>query len=449
MPAAPMIRPPSHLIHLGRPDAEEPKRSFHRCEGFHKENPDMNLLVVLWDEKDVAEVKEKLNSPKDIVYHWTDDESLMVYLMDNLPQMIGAQIVGPRWYKCTEGHLLSGTYLKQKDRCDECQNPVVLVEPFKEKAEKFYECFLKVIKLINFDTTSGVFLQSSVNPMANLLRNMPYAFGCEHQPATMAGDIRGAWAGKPALICGAGPSLEDAIPNILKIQDRVKIICVGRAFKMLQAAGIRVDYTVSVEMFDWDAAIFDGVTPEMAKDTTLCFASVCAHETVKKWPGKRLCLWDIETAMALGRKDHILGGNSVSHHMLNFAAQILEADPIIMVGIDLSYTKPYTHAKGTNHEWPEEIKKKEDEYQVEDWLPSTGKGDVFHPECHRVQAVVGGVISPQVYVRSSQAYANFGTLFGILIAKHRKRVFNACPNGLRIAGAPYHDLSNGLDFPAS
>ena len=159
-------------------------------------------------------------------------------------------------------------------------------------------------------------------------------------------------------------------------------------------------------------------------------------------------MWDMETAAILGREDHILGGNSVSHHTLNFAAQILKCEPLILVGIDLSYPKPRTHAAGTTPEgWPEEQTKKDAEYQDELWVPCTGKGDDFHDKCHRTPAALGGgkfLPSRIIEVRSSFAYQNFATLFSILIQKHGKKAFNACPNGQKIEGAEYLDLSKYL-----
>lgn len=153
---------------------------------------------------------------------------------------------------------------------------------------------------------------------------------------------------------------------------------------------------------------------------------------------------DMQTAEKLGRKDHCLGGNSVSHHQMNFAIEILGCEPAILIGQDLAYTKPAlnSHFGDQPDGWPEEIKASDKALQDELYVPCTGKGD-FYPECHIQQcAMVGGVapIGPTL-VKSSPPYRDFASLFSILIAKHGKKVYNACPNGQKIEGAEYLNLA--------
>lgn len=436
---------PSHLIHIGRPDVEKPHLSMERVDKYHVDFPDVKVVIVLWDEKDVPDIEAKRNKEKSEILFWKDDNQILAFLMDKISSIVGAQVVCPRWYACPDGHITKSTGANLIEKCPECPQAVKFLMPERERFERFATIFRKIITLTNFDTTSGIYLHTAVNPMQNLLKNMVAALGCSHEKAIQCWDLKGASKGKPAIICGAGPSLEAAIPHIKRIQDKVTILCVGRSFRALRAAGIRVDYTVSVEMFDWDSAIFDGLTREECGDTVMAYASVGAPKTVEAWKGKKVCLWDIETAKILERSDFILGGNSVAHHMLNFTAQILDAEPIIMAGIDLAYTKPKTHADGTVPAgWPEEMKVKDAEYHHEElWVPCTGKGDDFHPQCHRMVTLLGrgNFIPGAMEVRSSGAYQNFATLMSILITKHAKKVYNACPNGQRIDGTEYLNLA--------
>lgn len=434
---------PTMLFHIGDPRIEEPHKSLERCDKFFQENPDIELAVVIWEKKVYEELLPYFNGkPKGVLYLWEDDGACMGWLMEHLAKAVGAQVVMPMWYVCTEGHISPSTGKELRTKCVECDMAVATRTPLEERFKQFAELFANILKLTNFDTSSGEFLYAHVNPMRNLLTNMRWALrgdSCK--------DVVGSGKGKPAIICGAGPSLEDAIPHISRLQEQCLVLCVGRSYKALIKAGIRVDYTVSVEMFDWDSTIFDGLTPVDVGNATLLYASVCAPATVDKWPGHKMCLWDVETAKILGRDDWIMGGNSVSHHMFNFAAQILQAEPIILVGQDLAYTKPRTHAEGTNHDWPQEIKAIENAFQAEEWLPCTGKGNMFYPELHRVPVFLGGggfALSGQIMVRSSPSYKNFATLFSILIAKHGKKVYNACPNGQKIHGTEYIDLSTYL-----
>lgn len=435
------------LIHLGRFDTEEPHKSFERVEKFKALHPDTRVVCVVWTKED----KDALAAlPSASLYDtvlWDTDGALMGWLMQSLATLVGARIVWPQWYRCPDGHITAVDYVKVPDKCSHegCTGPIANVAPEDDRRKRFVEMFMNVVQLAGFDTTSGQFLHAQVSPIQNLLRNIPAAVGCEHAQALQCADLKGPHKGKAAIICGAGPSLEKAIPHLARLSETHAIICVGRAFRMLRAKGVKVGYTISVEMFDWDSAIFDGISREEAGDTVMLYASVCAPSTVKAWPGKKACLWDVETAKMLGRDDFIYGGNSVAHHMLNFAAQILDAEPIILCGIDLAYTQPKTHADGTNPDkWPDSVKAEDTAYQQELWVPCTGKGEDFHPECHRTPAALGGggLAMPKVIeVRSSPSYKHFATLFEILISQHGKRVLNACPNGQRIGGTAYVDLS--------
>ena len=58
-----------------------------------------------------------------------------------------------------------------------------------------------------------------------------------------AGGLKGAFARRPCIIAAAGASLDDALPQIKKLQDGAYIIAVGRTLRLLQEAGIRPDFT--------------------------------------------------------------------------------------------------------------------------------------------------------------------------------------------------------------
>lgn len=442
-----MPKGPSAVFHIGRPDTEEPHRSLQNLKKFHTDFPETDVIFILWNQEDADKLGEFLEGPHESTYHWKDDPHLMSFLLDRLPSLVGAEIVSPLWYKCPSGHLTARNAARLLiEKCGTCGEAVVPQQLYEDEKKKFCEVFLKAIRLANFDTRSGEWLNDQVSPMRNLLLNMRYAF-TDIQARDVREDRReNKEKIKPVVICGAGPSLEDALPYLKRLQGSHEIICVGRSFSLLRTNDIKVDYVVSVEMFDWDSAIFEGLTKENVGDAVMCYASVGAAKTTEKWPGKRLCLWDCHTAELLGRDDWILGGNSVSHFMLNFAAQTLLAEEIIMVGIDLAYTKPKTHADGTiPATWPESIKAQDAGYHNEEkWVPCTGKGNDFNPECHRTPVFLGmGGFAPSriVEVRSSQPYADFCTLFEILIAKHGVKVYNACPNGQKIDGTEYLDLA--------
>jgi len=259
-------------------------------------------------------------------------------------------------------------------------------------------------------------------------------------------DYVGKGKGKTAFCVSAGPSLKHALPHLKRLQDDAVIVCVGRTYKLLRAHGIRVDYTLECEMFDWDSVIFNDLTKESVGDTIFLYPPVCAPATVKKWPGKSLCTFDLNAAELVGNRQAMTGGNSVSHHIYNWAAEILKCDNVILVGQDLSYTEPTgeTHAPGSTPDFPEAQKTEDACQQNEAWDEcQTQEGPFNGDATHRIQVIAEGEgMSPfgPVHVRTSPAYQCFRDLLDILIKRHKVKTYNACPNGLKINRAEYVNL---------
>ena len=443
------------LIHIGRPDICKPHMDMSVIQKFIGENHDTAVVVIVGTDEEQKLIEGKVKAelkfppfhPGGLIISWNSDSEMMDMLCAELHSPIQWRVVGNGWYECKAcGNIASATMVEPVKECTKCKQPWEFVRLNESRVNDFRDLLKKAQSLIHFDTRSGVALEQSVNPTGNVLKNMPYAIGTKEHPALRMEAFYNTGKGKPALCISAGPSLDDEIENIKRLQDSCVTICVARLYKRLRSAGIRVDYTFSCEMFDWDSAIFDEVGD--VGETVFLYPPVVAPMTVQKWPGKRLCTLDINTAVLLGEKMCMSGGNSVSHHLLNFAAEILCCEPIVLVGQDLAYTKPdgRTHSiDSAPNGWPDDVKAQDAAGHAEiTWAPCTGKGDRFHPECHKVNAAVGGGFKAPVgpiEVRTSKPYVNFGTLFDILISRHKKKVLNACGEGLKIAGAEYVNLS--------
>lgn len=443
------------LIHIGRPDLSKPHQDMSVLNKFVKENPDTAVVIIVDSDDDQKAMEQKIKDemkfpkfhPGGLIIEWKSDAEMLDLICAELHTPIQWRVVGNGWYECKEcGNVASPTLVEPVKDCPKCQKPWEFYKHNEGRVSQFKDILTKAQSLMYFDTRSGIVLEQSVNPTSNVMRNMPYALGTKEHPALKMRDFHGLGKGKPALCISAGPSLDDEIENLKRLQKDCITICVGRVFKKLRDAGIRIDYTFSCEMFDWDSAIFDDVGD--VGETILCYPPVCAPLTVEKWPGKRLCTWDLNSAYLIGEKLAMMGGNSVSHHQLNFAAEILGCEPIVLVGQDLAYTKPdgRTHALSSGAKnWPAEVKAQDTASHGElTWAPCTGKGDRFCAERHRQSVLLGGgkplpVGSMEVF--TSKPYINFGTLFEILVARHKKKVLNACGEGLKIAGTGYVNLS--------
>lgn len=443
---------PKVLFHVGNPLKAEPHRDISQLQKFIRTHPDYAVVVVLEDPAEEEVVKEALKefklpefSPGGFITLWKNDQDMLDTLCADLHAMQTWAVVGIGWYECANGHKCQSADDKFVEKCktEGCDLEVVYNKVNEEQADRFKEIVKRSVQLMNFDTRSGNVLSATTNPTGNVLRNM---LALPNPLPIDLFDCLGKGKGRVALCLASGPSLKRQIEHVKRLQDDAVVITAGRNFRMLREAGIRMDYVFSCEMYGWDAVIFENV--QDCGDSILVFPPVCAPETVEKWKGKKLCAWDASTAELLGKALFLMGGNSIAHHMYNFAAQILGCERIILCGQDLAYTEPTneTHAEGTFHDFPEAVKKEDSSFQTEDWGPCTNETEgPFYDHLHRHNvADVGPNLVPvgPVLVRTSPSYRNFGALFEIIIRRHGKKTYNACPNGLKIVGAPYLNLAN-------
>lgn len=442
------------LFHIGNPLDAKPHHDLSLIEKFIKKNPDMALIIVLKNEEERKILEEKMKTMKLPEFHpggflmvWDDDEQLMDMFCQDMHMCQVWNAIGPMWYVCDKGHVSGATLEDRRDKCQECGAEVEPVEMDKERGDKFGKILENAVKLMKFDNRSAKILSQQVNTTANVMQNLPEAIGIPGHWALRMEDFAGKGKGKTVFCVAAGPSLKHAIPHLKRLQDEATIISVARNFKLLKSHGIRMDFISECEMFGWDSAIFDGITKEDAGETIFLYPPVCAPETVRKWPGKKMCTFDLNAAELLGNRLAMMGGNSVAHHVYNFASEIMKFDNVILVGQDLAYTEPTgeTHAVGTTPEgWPEHCKAEDGNQQNEAWDECQTQEGPFHGDStHRMSvAVEGGNMIPVgvVCVRTSPAYQCFRDLFDILIKRNKVRTFNACPNGLKLNRAEYINL---------
>ncbi|OGV54731.1 MAG: hypothetical protein A2X49_09670 [Lentisphaerae bacterium GWF2_52_8] len=93
----------------------------------------------------------------------------------------------------------------------------------------------------------------------NALVNLPLSLRCPMMDA-----LAGAFEGKVALILGAGPSLDEAMPLLRRIREKALFIAVGTALKSLLEEGIKPDFVVSVDSVPAVMKQFEGVSADSA-----------------------------------------------------------------------------------------------------------------------------------------------------------------------------------------
>ena len=133
--------------------------------------------------------------------------------------------------------------------------------------------------------------------------------------------------GRPVLVVGAGPSLDDAKPLIKKYRSSLFVLAVNAAFIPLRNAGIKPDAVICVEPRSAAKASFDRQGEE---NIPLLFVPGTNPDVVEQWKGPKLVASD-STDGSLHHTGTVAGA------ALDVAIR-LGGNPIILAGVDLALT---------------------------------------------------------------------------------------------------------------
>jgi SAM-dependent methyltransferase len=184
--------------------------------------------------------------------------------------------------------------------------------------------------------------------LLNTLTNLPI-LAAEADAAALT-DL---FTGIPAIVVGAGPSLDDNLPALRQLQDRALLIAVDTAVRPLLAAGIHPHLVVSVDPSDTNArhlndlpdvrglwfvgegSLAPSVFPQFAGRTFIY--KVSNHDP---WP------WLAEHGADRAK---LLTWGSVLTTAFDVARQA-GCDPIVFAGSDLAYTDGLQYCRNTVYE---------------------------------------------------------------------------------------------------
>jgi len=220
----------------------------------------------------------------------------------------------------------------------------------------------------------------------------------------------GQFPGVPAIICGAGPSLEKQLPLLKTLSDKALIIAGGSALKALQEGGVFPHFGAGIDpnpaqadrIRDWEGDVPFFYRPRMHS---------AAFNLIR---GPRLYLngaGGYDTAQWFEENLGISGKSlDEGHNVVNFCTEIaheLGCNPIIFVGADLAFTNRAAYAPGVvekTHEISETTISRPDIYgqPVEtlwkwvaesEWLAKYAED---HPDLTMINATEGGIGIPGV-----------------------------------------------------
>ena len=167
------------------------------------------------------------------------------------------------------------------------------------------------------------------------------------------GLLGGVMSGLPALIVGAGPSLDQSLPHLRGAGERGLVLCGASAMNPLAGIGLRPHLSMALEGKD-ESRQFSRLE---VGDCVLAASSFSHPNHFALYPGK-LALFHTQVWLAemLGFGPHLPTGGHVTSAAFSLAC-LWGCDPIIVVGQDLAFSQGRMHASGRpggeNYDAPE------------------------------------------------------------------------------------------------
>lgn len=253
-----------------------------------------------------------------------------------------------------------------------------------------------------------------------------------HLPKSYLGNqLFGKFHYVPAIICGAGPSLNKHLPLLEKLLDRAVVFAGGSAVNALNSAGLNPHFGAGI---DPNASQLVRMQTNTSYEVPFFYRNRMHHEAFKAIGGP--CLYitgagGYDTAEYFEKKFNINAEFiDEGHNVVNFCVEVAHAmgcDPIIFVGMDLAFTGMQAYSSGVVEDAkitdaeiledvPEEQKAfiKEDifgnpTYTVWKWVTEAdwiGDFAKTHPSAKLINCTEGGIGFPGVMNQTLQEVAD-------------------------------------------
>ncbi len=218
-------------------------------------------------------------------------------------------------------------------------------------------------------------------------------------------------AGIPALVVGAGPSLDQSLAEVVDMQGRMFIFSAASALMPLSKVGVTPHVTMALEAND-ESRQFSGVDHSR---TLLAAASTGHPNHFSRWSGPK-SIFHLQPWVAnLARLGQVLpSGGHVTSAAFSLAL-LWGCDPIILVGQDLAYTHGRIHAAGR-----------------------PGGEDEARDETVEVPAIGGGMVQTSPIMLSYLLWYEESASY---LGKSGRNIYNATAAGALIPGFNHRTLT--------
>ncbi|MDP8244259.1 MAG: DUF115 domain-containing protein [Candidatus Hinthialibacter antarcticus] len=234
--------------------------------------------------------------------------------------------------------------------------------------------------------------------------------------------------GETALVIAPGPSLDEALPLIKEIQDRVLLIAVDTAHRIMLKHGIHADLVVSIDFTDLNEKHFEGISdpstclvafPAIARGIPARYegrAYYYDHAGVQDSAGANPLIQALDTLGPLGK---LLSQGSTAHAAYHLA-RLMGCSPIVLVGNDLGFPNNRFYADGAM------------------------QNDLDQPE-RDAEPLLDVASNDGGTIKTNGLYKIYLDGFRDLIQETRGVVINTSSRGARIENCPYQTLQSIIE----
>lgn len=199
---------------------------------------------------------------------------------------------------------------------------------------------------IESSTIASEYLQGGVHFYQNFYHNI-LRLRHTHQGSLLFNKFKNI----PAIVCGSGPSLQQHLPSLPSLKSKALVLSSGSATKILSSHNIHPHIAVCV---DPTPEQYQNLSGHNAFECPFFYHPRLYFQALREIHGPRLLLnspknyplieW-LEKLLSLNTIDLEKGGTSTSNFCLSLA-HLMGCNPIIFLGLDLSYVEKNKYAPG-------------------------------------------------------------------------------------------------------
>lgn len=296
--------------------------------------------------------------------------------------------------------------------------------------------FDDVIKLIERNKTKNEINRATYNKFAKLWSRNSKLNLQNIEKCPKVNQLKTENFSKNFLIVAAGPSLQNILPYIKQLKEKMIIVCVETALHSLLKNDVEPDFII---LTDPQYYAYRHIAGLKAKNSIL-IAPLSVHPAVFRFECKKLflCTDQFFISQHFEKKTKPFGdlgaGGSVASSALNLCV-LLQAKNIYIAGLDLSYPKNQTHIKGSSAE--QNFLKQSQRLKTADHLSISS---MFFLKADY------GINYEEKKVLTDERMKMFAWWFESRIASLKQiNIFSVCKTSLKIPGCNYVDIKQVLE----